>query len=259
MKNSKLDTEIRIYKTSLERRTHHPVDQETVWKKNKDHVFTFIENIEGNLEGKFCLEIGCGLEGFAAYFASKGATLIEGDLIIDSLYTLKSSVSGDTEAVCLDAMRLPFKENTFDIVFCVGLVHHLDPIDTALHEMVRCLKKGGLICLVEPNRSYIPVVLMWILPRGLVNTIRRKLIPRILRWYTKSADYERPLFAKEVERSLRKTGINDCQSVFDSGPLPYLPVPIRKAQSLLGELIDKLGLPFSNWFSWQFITIGRKP
>jgi ubiquinone/menaquinone biosynthesis C-methylase UbiE len=49
------------------------------------------------------------------------------------------------------ATMLPFKDNSFDIVFCSGLLHHVKgPIDVIL-EMKRVSNKYVVLC--EPNRN----------------------------------------------------------------------------------------------------------
>lgn len=42
-----------------------------------------------------------------------------------------------------DAHKLPFKNNTFDFVFCNGVLHHSRSIKDGVKEMVRVMKQGG--------------------------------------------------------------------------------------------------------------------
>ena len=49
----------------------------------------------------------------------------------------------------MDANRLAFKDNTFDVVFGGGILHHLDCI-SALDEVCRVLKPRGKIFFIEP-------------------------------------------------------------------------------------------------------------
>ena len=53
-----------------------------------------------------------------------------------------------------DATRLPFPENSFDVVTCQTVLMHLaHPLD-ALREMLRVLRPGGLLVCVEPNNLW---------------------------------------------------------------------------------------------------------
>lgn len=55
--------------------------------------------------------------------------------------------------------KLPFKDESFDLVFAIDAIHHsISPLD-ALNECLRVARKGGTILLVEPYvslLSYIP-------------------------------------------------------------------------------------------------------
>jgi SAM-dependent methyltransferase len=49
-----------------------------------------------------------------------------------------------------DVHRLPFREETFDIVLCTEVLEHLDAPDSALRELHRVLKPGGKLLLTTP-------------------------------------------------------------------------------------------------------------
>jgi SAM-dependent methyltransferase len=80
-----------------------------------------------------------------------------------------------------DAMRLPFADGTFDIVFLGNLLHHLDAPEVCLAECARALKPGGAGALlsVEPN-AFHPLMFAF----GLAVAEERRLLrytPRHLR------------------------------------------------------------------------------
>ena len=50
--------------------------------------------------------------------------------------------------------ELDFKDNTFDGVFCSGTLHHLDNQLQGLKEMVRVVKPGKKIVVMEPNKYF---------------------------------------------------------------------------------------------------------
>lgn len=52
-----------------------------------------------------------------------------------------------------DAMRLPFKDHSFDMVAVRGGLHHVPRMDLALGEIVRVLKPGGFCALLEPRED----------------------------------------------------------------------------------------------------------
>lgn len=62
-----------------------------------------------------------------------------------------SGLSGVTLKIA-DMEKLPFPDESFDVVYCVGTIHHANKPFKALAEMVRVLKKNRALALVEPNR-----------------------------------------------------------------------------------------------------------
>lgn len=52
-----------------------------------------------------------------------------------------------------DAMRLPFRGESFDAVVCLNMLHHLPHPRQCIEEMVRVLRAGGLLLIAEPHAS----------------------------------------------------------------------------------------------------------
>jgi SAM-dependent methyltransferase len=66
----------------------------------------------------------------------------------------------------MDANRLEFPENSFDVIFGVAILHHLDFV-TAVREIHRTLRPGGKLLFVEPLRAN-PVarIIRWLTPHA---------------------------------------------------------------------------------------------
>ncbi len=124
---------------------YESINRETVYVVGKDcreHPFSpmlipFIER--WRLHDKKCLEIG----------SSKG---LFQDLVAD--YTgadvAESLRRHYHKPYCVvSAARLPFPDNTFDAIFTYATHEHIPDVETALEEIVRVLKPGG-ICLFAP-------------------------------------------------------------------------------------------------------------
>ena len=47
-----------------------------------------------------------------------------------------------------NALSLPFKDDSFDAAFCIGLLHHIEDHQSVIKEMGRVARK---VCCVEPN------------------------------------------------------------------------------------------------------------
>ncbi|MFX1237769.1 MAG: methyltransferase domain-containing protein [Promethearchaeota archaeon] len=49
---------------------------------------------------------------------------------------------------------MQFKDNEFDAIFIMGVLHHINDINSAIREGLRILKnQGGVICFIEPNNE----------------------------------------------------------------------------------------------------------
>ena len=60
---------------------------------------------------------------------------------------------GIKNSICGDAIRLPFKNETLDVVLSFDTIEHLINPDTFLEEVFRILKVGGLFIISTPNLS----------------------------------------------------------------------------------------------------------
>ena len=61
------------------------------------------------------------------------------------------SFNANLDFVKGDAHRLPFDDNSFDLVTCQTVLIHLENPEEALREMKRVVKKGGIVICAEPN------------------------------------------------------------------------------------------------------------
>ena len=95
------------------------------------------------------LDIGCGIgeaarwvDGADYFGIDLSNTLVREGRKVDKRFLAAASVEA-----------LPFSNEAFDRVTCMGVLHHLtkDQIPVALKEMARVLKMGGKIAIVEPN------------------------------------------------------------------------------------------------------------
>lgn len=65
----------------------------------------------------------------------------------------RSLISGNPLSMRVEGtiFRLPFADETFDLVFVGAVLHHVDDVVAALRELRRVSR--GLVALVEPNRN----------------------------------------------------------------------------------------------------------
>ncbi len=102
-----------------------------------------------SLRGKKVLEIGSGSGGHSALFAKYGAIMSSADITFSRAKStqIKFDLMGDLAMGCqslqTDAENLPFSDNTFDIVYSNGVLHHTPNTERAIGDIYRVLKPGG--------------------------------------------------------------------------------------------------------------------
>jgi ubiquinone/menaquinone biosynthesis C-methylase UbiE len=112
---------------------------------------TFIEKTgftPQDLAGKLVLDVGCGMGRFSDVVSRWGATVVGIDLTsaVDAAY----ENIGRRENVDLaqaDILALPFRDQTFDFIFSIGVLHHTPNTRAAFDKLPRLLKPGGRIAI----------------------------------------------------------------------------------------------------------------
>ena len=97
--------------------------------------------------GEEVLEIGGGMGTDLAQFARHGARVTDVDLSAGHLTLAKENffVRGlQGRFIQRDAETLGFEDNTFDLVYSNGVLHHTPNTDRVVREIFRVLKPGGL-------------------------------------------------------------------------------------------------------------------
>lgn len=120
----------------------------------------------GIKEGMRILEVGCGSGAFTIFAARasgiKGevyALDIQPRMLMQLKKKLSRSENRDIKNIKLvegDAHKLPFNDNSFDVVYTVTVLQELPDQNRALKEMKRVLKPGGILAVSEflPDPDY---------------------------------------------------------------------------------------------------------
>lgn len=124
-----------------------PVNQIQLAFRNHWSLFnTFMDTKLFN-GGKRVLEVGCGRGSLSSYFSDAGYDCTLLDLSPDVIEIAKKIFSkNDLHAQFMvgDAYDLKLDDNSFDVVFSIGVFEHFEDIATPIKEQVRILDKGGL-------------------------------------------------------------------------------------------------------------------
>jgi ubiquinone/menaquinone biosynthesis C-methylase UbiE len=136
-----------IWKTSPHYYVHSLAEAMRYSQVSDLFKFEWLEKIFPDGEGIRSLEVGCGAAGASAYFTGRGYSATVIDLTETALLKARESfqrynLSGG--AVLGNALQLPFKDGSFDVVMSFGLLEHFEAPEQPIREMVRVLKPGGL-------------------------------------------------------------------------------------------------------------------
>lgn len=99
--------------------------------------------------GKKCLDAGCGNGRGSLFMASHGAQEIESlDISATNIESTKRNAELFGFSDIINARQsslesIPFADETFDFVWCNGVIMHTHNPDACLSELARVLKKGG--------------------------------------------------------------------------------------------------------------------
>jgi len=96
------------------------------------------------------LNCGCGRGGQEDIFGRSVGVDI-------SLENIRSLIQRGGQGVVADMEFLPFKDQSFDMVYGFGILHHLSDIKKGISEAVRVLKKGGYIGFGGENNGLCPL------------------------------------------------------------------------------------------------------
>ena len=108
----------------------------------------------GNLHGKRVLELGCGT-GWLSVILCKLGAMVDGIDISDEQIKIASkrvtvnNIENQADFHVMSANNLEFPDETFDCVYGLSLLHHVD-IKKCIPEVKRVLKKGGRAVFSEP-------------------------------------------------------------------------------------------------------------
>ncbi len=110
-------------------------------------------------KGRLLLDIGCGKGSFCNAAFDAGLEVCGVDFSAVALKEAKifNKNIGFTLA---DAMSLPYGDETFDYVTCLGSLEHFSSKNHALLEISRVMKKGGKAYILLPNSYFIGHIYM---------------------------------------------------------------------------------------------------
>ena len=106
--------------------------------------------------GKTVLDVGAGGGGKSLYYLSRGAKHVTALDVIERYkneaieYAVKLGLNDNFTYCVADASKLPFEDESFDLVIMNDSMEHVKSPEMVLNEVTRVLKTGGRLCVNFP-------------------------------------------------------------------------------------------------------------
>ena len=186
-------------------------------------------------EGAAVLEVGVGTgRPFASSMLENGFNVTGLDLSA-TLAKMASAVSTDdgrsVSVVEGDSERLPFADETFDLVYSISSSWYFQDIEAAVREMARVTKPGGTVAFDILNGMHSSTSVTYLtakfarFARAMISKMRGRVAPPIINWSLRAP--------WTVKRQIRKAGLTPRIH----GYLVLLPVSLPR----LGERVNMAG------------------
>jgi SAM-dependent methyltransferase len=200
--------------------------------------------------GKSVLDYGCSMGEASLLLSSYGAASVEG-IDLSPVAVSQAEAAARAKSVnnvsfqVMNAESLEFADDAFDIVFGIGIIHHLN-VDKACGEIARVLKPGGFAVFLEPLGH-----------NPFINAVRRATPG------SRTED-EHPLRLEDLDACSRHFGRVELEFVNFLTLLaaPLIGVPGRERLRALLNGADKRVLrlmPFLGRYAWNVVVRLESP
>ncbi len=132
-------------------------------------------NLEGSLifpfakfdqsRGQSVLEIGVGLGADHQQYAQAGAKIVGIDLTKRAIIHTRNRLEAfglNSSLLVGDAENLPFDDNSFDVVYSWGVLHHSPDTRKAIKEVFRVLRLGGIARIMIYHKWSLVGLMLWL-------------------------------------------------------------------------------------------------
>lgn len=224
------------YQWSIFRKTQFDSYTGTSISKNR-LVEAFGEKNWESIKNSKVLEVGCGAGRFTEVLLEEGAKVFSVDLSLAvDVNKLNFSTSSNHVVLQADVANLPFKPETFNVVFCLGVIQHTpNPEETIMH-LAEYVSPGHWLIIDHYGKS-----LSWYLRTAPLARAILKRLPheKALSICQRIYFFAKPFYRKSRNRLYRKALNIIFPIVYFDNEIPELPDKFRDDWSLL-DTFDSL-------------------
>ena len=221
----KMSSENKIKIPSHDLSWEQAIKRGRVQRGNLQVNLNFIQQTELVFEGKTALELGCGAGNLASFLQAQGISMIASDISQTAIEHARK-LYPDVEFCAHSADKLPYKDDTFDLVMSFDVLEHLPNVDQHLGEVQRVLKSDGYYLFQTPNK----------LTNATFETLKR----RSMEWRKFHPSLH---FYGQLRRRLRQNGF--CPKF----------VKMNTMNEFVIKKIERVGLPgwIFRWINFRYL------
>jgi ubiquinone/menaquinone biosynthesis C-methylase UbiE len=115
---------------------------------SKDRMDRCLGPLKDSIAGKLVLETGCGAGRFTEVLLQKRTKLVSSDISSAVEVNQENFPVNDNHLIVqADINDMPFEDETFDIVICMGVIQHTPSPETTIASLYSLIKKGGWLVI----------------------------------------------------------------------------------------------------------------
>tara|TARA_B100001142_G_C14314863_1_gene648085 strand:+ start:330 stop:1193 length:864 start_codon:yes stop_codon:yes gene_type:complete len=196
---------------------------------------------------KRVMEIGCGRGSLSCYFSDAGydCTLVDlSEKVIDLAKNIFEQNNLSANFLVGDANNLKIPDNSFDVIYSIGLLEHFEDIETPIKEQMRVLEKGGVWFgyIVPEYSDNIQKDYDWI--NQILNGYREDTEERESKEEIYRSDYgsERyiPILEKYGLRNIQASGVYPIPMISHSIDFPFSLMPEKSEKNIVSHFSKML-------------------
>jgi len=214
----------------------------------------------GNTKPRLALDLGCGPGVYTRGLLDRGARVWSVDLAPRMLEVARQKVSGSSGAgfAVGQTTRLPFAEQSFDALVCIGVLAYVEDDEATLREIARVLRPGAC-AVIQIANVYAPIRGEYRLREVVGRWLRgaRKDEEDVLREQVKLSAHE----PRSFKEACRRAGlVVHEQRYYDFRPL-LLTRTFPRLALAIGRAFERVGhMPLLGWWGAGFLVrLEREP
>jgi ubiquinone/menaquinone biosynthesis C-methylase UbiE len=100
------------------------------------------------------LDLGAGKGAYSIILSNKGTSLIAADINKEFIEELNKRKLSNIDVLLTSGEMTSFKENTFDALFAIEVLEHVENLTAVMKEIRRITKSGSYIYITVPNKYF---------------------------------------------------------------------------------------------------------